>query len=237
MLHALHAIHVGPSQHLLRQPLCGQQPVCTMHLTTQLLQHSAYSISSHILSCHRNMKTGSCHRIRTTSCCHCIAKTGLLPLCYENVNGLLPPFCDHGLLPLHCDAAFGLQACGMWWMPAGPSRRSYRRVAAWPSTMCAGSARPQVSSGQAALAEPALATATGQPASNALFDVAERLELCACVRACVCDRHDDRCGHACHAECSLSGMLVIWVSAVMLPMTWCWLWPADSGFVLCHLWA
>jgi len=83
-----------------------------------------------------------------------------------------------GLLPLPCEVAFGFQACDMWWMLAGPSRRSYRKEAAWPSTMCAGSARPQLSSGQAALAELALATATGPPASKALFDVAVRLEMC-----------------------------------------------------------
>ena len=47
--------------------------------------------------------------------------------------------------------------------------------------MCAGSARPQLSSGQVALAELALATATGQPASKALCHVAERLEMCVCV--------------------------------------------------------
>ncbi len=119
----------------------------------------------------------------------------LLPLYYENGNGLLlycenrnglrhcviemrMGCCHPELLPLHCYMAFGVQACGMWWMAAGPSRRSYRREAAWPSTMCAGSARPRLSSGQAALAEPALATATGPSPSKALFDVAERLELC-----------------------------------------------------------
>ncbi len=94
--------------------------------------------------------------------------------------------------------------------------------------MCAGSARPQLSSGQAALAEPALATATGPPASKRCLLLQRDLRD-------VCHKHDDRCGHNClmlqkdsrdvlvigmmvmlrsclceyHAECSLGGMLVI----------------------------
>jgi len=45
-----------------------------MHLTVQLLQLWAYSITSHPLSCHHNMSIGCCLRIAAIGCCHCIAK-------------------------------------------------------------------------------------------------------------------------------------------------------------------
>ena len=161
-----------------------------MRLTMQLLQHSAYSISSHMLSCQRNMQTGSCHCMRITGCCHCIAKIRLLPLRYEKVNGLLPVCCDHGLLPMRCDAAFDFRhaVCGGCWSVQAEDSTGGR----------------QHGPVRCALDQQGLSSAAGRSLWQnwpwALLQVNQPPRHCVMLQRdlrCVCCGHVDCCAHAC----------------------------------------